>query len=150
MDTDSFVLSMKTENVIKDLKNLEDMFDFSNLGESHEPSSNENEKVFGKFKIETPKNIWIDKFDSLTSKAYSFKSGDDISNVSKGVSKSQSILNLKNIKIFEKERIIKKNVIIFYYVQLIMKCIKKYKKSTLSTFDDKRNYLSIIESKPWE
>ena len=27
MDTDSFVLSMKTENVIKVLKNLEDMFD---------------------------------------------------------------------------------------------------------------------------
>ena len=31
MDTDSFVLSTKTENFFKDLKNLEDMFDFSNL-----------------------------------------------------------------------------------------------------------------------
>ena len=39
MDTDNFVLSMKTENIIKDLKNLEDMFLFSNLDENHEPFS---------------------------------------------------------------------------------------------------------------
>ena len=40
MDTDSFVLSIKTENSNKDLKNSENMFDFSNLDENHE--------VFGK------------------------------------------------------------------------------------------------------
>ena len=31
MDTDSFVLSVNTKDIIKDLKNLEDIFDFSNL-----------------------------------------------------------------------------------------------------------------------
>ena len=36
VDTDSFVLKTKTENIIKTLKNSEDMFDFSNLNEKHE------------------------------------------------------------------------------------------------------------------
>ena len=36
MDTDSFVLSVNTKDIIKDLKNLEDIFDFSNLDENHE------------------------------------------------------------------------------------------------------------------
>ena len=30
------ILSMKTEDIVKDLKNLEDSFDFSNLDENHE------------------------------------------------------------------------------------------------------------------
>ena len=36
MDTDSFVLSVNTKDNIKDLKNLEDLIDFSNLNENHE------------------------------------------------------------------------------------------------------------------
>ena len=39
MDTDSFVLSMKTQLIIMDLKNLKDKFDFSNLDKNHELSS---------------------------------------------------------------------------------------------------------------
>ena len=35
MDTDSFVLSVNTKDIIKDLKNLEDIFEFSNLNENH-------------------------------------------------------------------------------------------------------------------
>ena len=35
-NTDSFVFSVNTNDVIKDLKNLEDMFDFSNLDKTHE------------------------------------------------------------------------------------------------------------------
>ena len=31
MDTDIFVLGLSTKDIIKDLKNLEDIFDFSNL-----------------------------------------------------------------------------------------------------------------------
>ena len=57
MDCDSFVLSIETENIINDLKNLEHLFDFSNLDKNHELFSNRNKKVVGKFKIETPKNI---------------------------------------------------------------------------------------------
>ena len=92
IDTDRMFLSMKTENIIKDLKNLENIFDFSNLDENHELFSERNKKVIGKFKIETPKNNWIDEFICLRSKAYSFKCKDNINckNKIKGISKSQS------------------------------------------------------------
>ena len=97
MDTDSFVLSVNTLGNVKDLKNLEEIFDFINLDENHEPFSNKNKKVIGKFKIETPKGIWIDEFICLRSKCYAFKCGDDSKNKLKGISKSQS----KNIKFEE-------------------------------------------------
>ena len=51
------ILSMKTKDIIKDLNNLEDIFDFSNLDGNHELYSNRNKKVIAKFKIGTPKNI---------------------------------------------------------------------------------------------
>ena len=56
MDTDSFVFSVNTKDISKDLKNLEDLFDCSNLNENHEIFSNKIKKVIGKFNIETPKN----------------------------------------------------------------------------------------------
>ena len=90
IDTDAFVLSLKTQDFIKDLKKLEDIFDFSKLDRNHELFSNKNKKVIGKFKIETPKNIWIDDFVCLRSKMYAFKCGNDSKNKLKGISKSQS------------------------------------------------------------
>ena len=78
VDTDGMILSMKKENIINDLKNLDDIFDFSNLDENHELFSNKKKKVIGKFKKETPKNLWIDEFVRLRSKAYSFKCNDKI------------------------------------------------------------------------
>ena len=69
IDTDGVILSMKTKDIIKDLKNLEDIFDFSNLDENHELFSEKNKKVVGKIKIECPRNIWIDEFVCLRSKA---------------------------------------------------------------------------------
>ena len=68
MDTDGFVLSVNTKDISKDLKILEYIFNFSNLDKNHEVFSNKNKKVIGFFKIETPKNIWIDEFDCLRSK----------------------------------------------------------------------------------
>ena len=59
MDTDSFVLSVDTKDIIKDLKNLEVIFDFSNLDKNHELFSNKNKKVLGRFKIETLKKIGL-------------------------------------------------------------------------------------------
>ena len=44
MDTDSFVLSVNTKDIIKDLKNLEYIFDFSNLDKNHELFNNKNKK----------------------------------------------------------------------------------------------------------
>ena len=77
IDTDGMILSMTTKDINNDLKKLEDIFDFSNLDENHELFSNKNKKIIGKFKIETPKNIWIDEFICLRSKAYSFKCNDN-------------------------------------------------------------------------
>ena len=99
IDTDGMILSMKTKDIIKDLKNLEDIFDSSNIDENHGLFSNKNKKVIGKFKIETPKNVLIDEFVCLRSKAYSFKCKDNVEtkNKIKGISKSQS----KDIKFEE-------------------------------------------------
>ena len=54
--TDGRILSMKTQNNKKGFKNLEEIFDFSNLDENHELFSIKNKTIFGKFKIETPKS----------------------------------------------------------------------------------------------
>ena len=46
IDTDSLILSKKTENIIEDLKNLEDLFDFKKLDETHELFSKKNKKRY--------------------------------------------------------------------------------------------------------
>ena len=114
MDTDSFVLNVSIKDIIKDLKNLEGMFVSSNLNENHELLSNKNKKVIGKFKIETPKNFWIDEFVRLRSKMCAFKCDDNKIKL-KDVSKSQS----KRIKFEEHKKClhgknIKKNVKVIF------------------------------------
>ena len=153
IDTDGVILSMKTKDIIKSLKNSEDIFDFSNLDENHELFSNKNKKVVGKFKIETPKNIWIDEFVCLRSKAYSFKCDDNNENKNKikGISKSQS----KHIKfeeyyncLFGKEYQKECDNYIIRSLNHEM-VLQKVRKSTLSIFDDKRCYINETESIPW-
>ena len=46
LDTDSFLLFVNTKDIIKDLKSLEDLFDFSTLNENHELFNNENKKKY--------------------------------------------------------------------------------------------------------
>ena len=151
IDTDAFVLSLKTQDIVKDLKNLEDIFDFSNPDKNHELFSNKNKKVIGKFKIETPKSIWIDEFVCLRSKMYAFKCGDDSKNKLKGISKSQS----KNIKFEEYKKCLdgqeyqrECNNYVIRSINHEM-ILQEVKKSTLSIFDDKRCYINNIESIPW-
>ena len=151
MDCDSFILSIETQNIINDLKNLEDLFDFSNLNKNHELFSNRNKKVVGKFNIETPENIWIDEFIALRSKCYAFKCGYDSKNKLKGISKSYS----RNIKfdeyyncLFGREYQQECDSYILRSINHDM-ILQKVKKSTLSIFDDKRCYINNIESKPW-
>ena len=50
-------------------------------------------KLLENIKIEFPKNIWIDVFICLRSKAFSFKCGDDFKNKLKGISKFQTKYN---------------------------------------------------------
>ena len=153
IDTDGMILSMKTKDIIKDLKNLEDIFDFSNLDKNHELFSEKNKKVIGKFKNECPRNIWIDEFVCLRSKAHSFKckDKDENKNKIKVIPKSQS----KHIKFEEYynclfggeyQRECNKYIIRSINHEMVLQEVKK---STLSIFDDKRCYINNIESKPW-
>ena len=153
IDTDGMILSMKTKDIIKDLKNLEDIFDFSNLHENHELFSNKNKKVIGRFKIETPKKVFMDEFVCLRSKSCSFKCKDNIESKNKieGISKSQS----KHIKFEEYynclfggeyQRECNNDIIRSYNHEMVLQEVKK---STLSIFDDKQCYIIIIESIPW-
>ena len=150
-DRDAFVLSIISKDLIKDLKSLEDLFDFSNLNENLELFRIKNKKLIGKFKIQTPKiNKTYESF-CLRSEMYAFKCRDVSKNKLKGICESQS----RNIK-FEEHKIClngcdyKKDCNIYIirssnhdmYLQRVLK-------STLSPFDDKRSYKSIIEIKPW-
>ena len=152
MDTDSFVLSVKTKNIIQDLHNLKDYFDFSKLNENHELFSNINKKVLGKFKIETPNNLWIYESICLRSKAYSYKCGDDNKSKLKGICKSQ----VKDIKFedyynclfgnrYQKE--CDKYLIRSLNHEMFL---QKVTKLSLSSFDEKRKYINKIESIPWD
>ena len=150
MDTDSFILTVNTKDIIKNLKNLEDIFDFSNVDENHELFSNKNKKVIGKFKIETFKNIWIDEFICLRSKMYAFKCGNDSKNKLKVISKSQS----KHIKFEEYykclfggeyQRECNKYIIKSINHEMVLQEVKK---STLSQSDDRRCYINETESIP--
>ena len=72
MDTDSFILSIKTGDLINDLVYFKDDFDFSELDENHELYDTINKKVVFKMKIETSPIIELDNFVALRSKSYSF------------------------------------------------------------------------------
>ena len=150
IDTDGMILSMKTKDIIKD---LEDIFDFSNLDENHKLLSNKNKKVIDKFEIETPMNVFIDEFVCLRSKTYSFKCKDNFEsrNKIKRISKSRS----KHIKFEEYFNC-------FFGGEYQKECdnciirslnhemyLQKVKTSTLSLFDDKRCYINETESIPW-
>ena len=151
MDCDSFVLSIETQNTIKDLKNLENLFDFSNMKKTHEIFSNKNKKVVGKFKIETPENIWIDDFVAERSTCYAFKCGNDSKNKLECISKSYS----KNNKSDEYKKCLDSEEHQEECNNYLLRSInhemhlQETKNSTLSLFDDKRWYIINIESKPW-
>ena len=131
--------------------NLRDLFDFSNLNREHKLFSEENKKVVGKFKIETPRSIWIDEFVCLRSKAYAYKCGGESSNKLKGISKSQS----KNIKFEEYYNCLFGGDYQRECENFVIRSIdhdmflQKVTKNSLSAFDEKRCYLNNIVSIPW-
>ena len=148
------MLSVNAKDIIKDLKNSEDTFDFSNLDENHGIFSNKNKKVTGIFKAGTPKSNWLGDFFSLRSKAYSFKCKDDSEskNKLKGISESES----KHFKFEEFKNCLEgeddRKECDFYINRSINHemYLQNSKKSALSLFDDKQCYINETESKPWE
>ena len=95
MHTNSFLFNINYINIIKDLHNLKDLFEFSNVNKNHEIFRKKIKKTIGKFKIETPKSKWIDEFIASRSKAYSFKCENDNENILKGISKPQTEKKIK-------------------------------------------------------
>ena len=154
-DTDAFIMSVMTMDIVYDLNKLQEqykIFDFSNLNKEHKLFSNEFKKIPGYLKLETPKSIYIDKFVCLRSKCYAYISQlDDYENKFKGI-----------IKGYKKETLFDQ-----YYKCLMNQtynktceqfCIRSHDhnmylqqitKKSLSPFDDKRKYINNIQSIAW-
>ena len=146
MDTDSFILSIKTGDLINDLEYFKDDFDFSELDENHELYDAINKKVIGKLKIETSPIIELDNFVALRSKSYSFS----YKNAQKTVQKSKQkgiqhtpILNQFINSLFNSETT---TATIFAHSLTV----QKQNKPALNPFDDKRVYLNPIQSLSWD
>ena len=73
MDTDNFVVSVITIDFVKNLPTLHISFDFSNPNKNRSLFSEQNEKVTGKLKTETPQKNWVNKLICLRKNASSFK-----------------------------------------------------------------------------
>ena len=145
MDTDSFVLTIETNDIEKDLEHFKNDFDFSDINKSNKLYSDINKKVIGKFKIETSPHITIDEFISLRSKSYSFKIKDINKSKQKGVQKAPDfdsyIYCLENNKITnQKNYSIRSNNHTLSVVS--------QNKISLNPFDDKRLYINSIQSLP--
>ena len=143
MDTDSFILSFKTGDLINDLEYFKDDFDFSKLDENHELYDTINKKVIGKIKIETSPIIELDNFVALRSKSYSFSYGASQAATQSTVQKSKQ----KGIKhtppytqfinsLFSSETTTATN----YSIRSIAHnlTVQKQDKLALNPFDDKR------------
>ena len=96
MDTDSFILSIKTGDLINDLEHFKDDFDFSELDPSHELYNSINKKVIGKMNIETSPIIELNNFVALRSKSYSFSYGSTVQKANaRGKAKNNSEVKTK-------------------------------------------------------
>ena len=86
-DTDSLCYHVKNQDIFKIIKENKQFFDLSNYPKNHELYDGTNNKVIGKFKNESVKQI--KEFVGLRSKLYSFiANGDDHKhNKCKGVKK---------------------------------------------------------------
>jgi hypothetical protein len=74
-DTDSFVYDIKTEDLYKEMYEMKEFFDLSDV-KIDKFKTNENKKVIGKFKDET-EMMPIVEFVALKPKLYSFKVHDE-------------------------------------------------------------------------
>ena len=151
MDTDSFILSIKTGDLINDLEYFKDDFDFSELDENHELYNSINKKVIGKMKIETSPIIELDNFVALRSKSYSFS----YKNAQKTVQKSKQkgiqhtpIFSQFINSLFNSETTTATNYSIRSNAHNLT--VQKQDKLALNPFDEKRVYLIPIQSLSWD
>ena len=156
MDTDSFILSIKTEDLINDLKYFKDDFDFSELDENHELYNSINKKVIGKMKIETSPIIELDNFIALRSKSYSFSYGSTVQKATQKLTQKSKQKGIQHTPIysqfinslFNSETTTATNYSIRSNAHNLT--VQKQDKLDLNPFDDKRMYLNPIQSLSWD
>ncbi len=156
MDTDSFILEIKTSDVYEDMIDNIDIYDTSNYKSGDVLFSSKNKKVIGKFKDELGVKV-MSEFIGLRSKSYAF-TYIDINNIErcdkklKGIKKNiiKETINFKhyyNCLTLKKEEYRKMNTIRSYKHQLYTEEINK---KALGAFDDKRYILENgINSLPY-
>ena len=95
-DTDSFIYEIRTEDLYRDLAEMSEHFDFSNLPENHHLYSTVNKATIGKMKDECRGKI-LTSFIGLHAKLYSLTT-DDGNQVAKtaGVKKHITKRDLKH------------------------------------------------------
>jgi hypothetical protein len=88
-DTDSLLVSIRTDDFYKDMIEDQDWYDTSDYDKNHPTYSDKNKKVLGKFKDETNGNP-IKEFVGLRAKMYSILEKDDVEKkkTAKGITKS--------------------------------------------------------------
>ena len=154
-DTDTFLMSIRTTDLVNDLSKLQNrykMFDFSNLNKEHKLFSNEFKKIPGYLNIETPKSLYIDKFVCLRSKCYAYTTNlDGYNNKFKGIVKGFK----KEISFDQYYKCLKNET---YDKTCKQFCIRNHDhgmylqqitKKSLNPFDDKREYINETENRPW-
>ena len=149
MDTDSFFMNIKTDDVYKDMKKNITHFDTSEYPDDSELFSKDNEKVIGKWKDELKGKVITDMI-FLKSKVYAFKTKDKEVKKLKGCSKTTQDKNLcfneydkilnSSEEIFKKQYQIhsKKHEIYF----------EEINKKVLCSFDDKRYLVDSVNTLP--
>ena len=156
MDTDSFILSIKTEDLINDLEYFKDDFDFSELDENHELYNSINKKVIGKMKIETSPIIELDNFIALRSKSYSFSYGSTVQKATQKLTQKSKQKGTQHTPIysqfinslFNSETTTATTYSIRINAHNLT--VQKQDKLALNPFDDKRMYLNPIQSLSWD
>ena len=159
MDTDSFILRIKTGGLIKDLEYFKNDFDFSELDGNHELYDTINKKVIGKMKIETSPIIELDNFVALRSKSYYFSYGATQKLTQKTVQKVTQKAKQKGIQhtpptytqfinSFNSETTTATNYSIRSNAHNLT--VQRQDKLALNPFDDKRLYLNPIQSLSWD
>jgi hypothetical protein len=146
-DTDSFILSIETDDVYDDFLSMKNDFDFSEYKTDHKCYDPTNKKVIGKFKDEVNGKI-ITEFVGLRSKMYSFIVNGEHKKRCKGINRSASknmshTMYKRCIDTVHVEKHTKMNTIRSFNHKLQSVTLTK---TSLSSYDDKRYLLDSINS----
>ena len=147
MDTDSFILSYKTGDLIKDLEYFKNDFGFSELDENYELYHTNNKKVIGKMKTETSPIIELDNFVALRSESDSFSYKTVQKAKQKGIQHTPPYTQFIN-SLFNSETTTVTNYSIRSNAHNLT--VQKQETLALNPFDDKRVQLNPLQSLSWD